>query len=365
MNALYRIFHITQKEVREMWRNAGIVSVVLAIPIIEMFVLGYATAGSVVELPAAVYNADHSPVSRRLAETIHHSRSFEVVWQGDEPGVAERMLEKGSVYALFVIPAGFERSLSHPADKTVVAAVIDGSNTAVAGYAAGYAEQVIGHFTALREGQISIEPRIWFNQELRRANFYVPALLGTMLSLVALSLTAISIVRERERGTLEQMFVSPVRPLELIIAKLLPVVLIAYVELALMLVIAVQVFDVPIRGSLSLYAGLMFAYLLAEMGVGMLISTLAINQAQALPTIFLLVTMNSILAGFIVPVETMPVAAQKLSAVVPLSYFVTITRELFAKGAGFQELASQLYPLLGMGVVLFTASTLLLRRRLV
>lgn len=370
MSALYRIRQVVLKEFLELWRNAGVVAFILAIPIVEMIVLGYATAGAINDLPAAVYDADHSATSRRLIHTIHQALSFEMTFLADDIAQAERMLDESKVSALFIIPQGFERTLvGHNGDATV-AAVIDGSNTAVANYTAVYAEGVIGHFTAQTFGgrenlPIIAEPRIWYNQELRRENFYIPGLVGTMLSLVILAITAVTIVRERERGTLEQLMVSPIRPLELIIGKLIPIVVIAYAELVMMLSIATQVFQVAIEGSLALYIALMFVYLLAEMGVGILISTLSSTQAQALPTIFLLVTMNGTLSGFITPVETMPSTVQGISVLVPLRHFVTITRELFAKGAGFQELAPQLFPLIAMSLVLFTTSTLLLRRRLV
>jgi ABC-2 type transport system permease protein len=367
MGTFHRICQIAQKEIRELWRNAGFVSFIVTLPVIEMIVLGYATAGGIYELPAVVYDADNSAASRHLVQVIDQARSFEVVSFADSTAQAERLLDAGEVSAIFVIPQGFERTLSSQDDDATVAAIIDGSNTAVASYAAIYAEGVIGHFTARAlsgggDGPVSTGPRIWYNQELRRENFYIPGLLGTMLSLVILAITAVCIVRERERGTLEQLMVTPIRPLELIVGKLIPAIIISYVELVIMLVIAVQVFNVPIKGSLALYVGLMFVYLLAEMGVGILISTLAGSQSQALPTIFLLVTMNGILAGFITPVETMPTAVQRASALVPLRHFITITRMLFAKGVGFRELAPQLVPLVAMSLVLFAASTLLLRR---
>jgi ABC-2 type transport system permease protein len=370
MGAFHRIGQIAQKEIRELWRNAGFVSFIVTLPVIEMIVLGYATAGGIYELPAAVYDADNSAASRRLVQALHQARSFEVVSFADNTTQAERLLDAGQVSAIFVIPQGFERALSSQDGDAAVAAIIDGSNTAVASYATIYAEGVIGHFAAQTFSggggePISAEPRIWYNQELRREIFYIPGLLGTMLSLVVLAITAVCIVRERERGTLEQLMVTPIRPLELIVGKLIPAIVISYAELVIMLLIAVRVFDVPIKGSLALYAGLMFVYLLAEMGVGILISTLAGSQSQALPTIFLLVTMNGILAGFITPVETMPPAVQRMSVLVPLRHFITITRLLFAKGAGFRELVPQLVPLVAMSLVLFAASTLLLRRRLV
>lgn len=159
--------------------------------------------------------------------------------------------------------------------------------------------------------------------------------------------------------------VTPIQPLELIVGKLVPVVVIAYAELTVMLLITTQIFNVPIRGSLALYAGLMFVYLLAEMGVGILVSALAGSQSQALPTIFMLVTISANLAGFLVPVDMMPSMVQPMSALVPLRYFVDITRGLFAKGAGFYELAPQLVPLVGMTIVLFAASAWVLRRRMV
>jgi ABC-2 type transport system permease protein len=374
MDALCRIVQIARKEILELWRHAGVVSFILVLPVIEMFVLGYATAGGINDLPAAVVDGDHSATSRRLIQAIHQARSFEVVALPETSAQAERMLEAGKTSAVFIIPQGFEGALAgqggNPASAVTVAAIIDGSNTAVASYTAAYAEGVIAHFAMQAfDGSavvpVDAEVRIRYNQELRRENFYIPALLGTMLSLVVLAITAICIVRERERGTLEQLMVAPIRPIELIVGKLVPVVAISYAELVVMLLITMQVFNVPIKGSLALYAGLMAVYLLAEMGVGILLSTLAGSQSQALPAIFLLVTMNGTLAGFFTPVDMMPPIVQKVSALVPLRYFVDITRDLFAKGAGFQELAPRLVPLAGMTVVFFTASAWVLRRRMV
>jgi ABC-2 type transport system permease protein len=363
----------------ELWRHAGIVAFVLAIPVIEVIILGYATSGDVQNLPAAVYDADRSATSRRLIDTIHEAPGFEVTHLAGDMALAERMLDQSQISAFFVIPPDFEQTLINGGDGAAVAAVIDGSNTAVANYTIIYAEEVVGHFTSQGLGGPNLQPqeqksqglpiqteiRVWYNQTLRRENFYVPALLGTMLSLVILSITAISIVRERERGTLEQLMVSPTRPSELIVGKLVPIVFIAYLELAAMLIIVMRVFHIPIRGSLALYLVLMSIYMLAEMGIGILISTIARNQAQALPAIFLLVTVYGILAGFMTPVETMPQVAQWLSNLIPLTYFINITRELFTKGAGLESLISQLIPLIVMSLILFTASILLLRRRLV
>lgn len=379
MNALRRMGYIAHKEFLELWRHAGVVAFVLAIPIIEVIVLGYATSGGVNELPAAVYDADRTGSSRRLVEMIDEARTFEVAYVINNLPGAERMLANGDVSALFVIPPGFEQSLIDSNEPATVAAMIDGSNTAVANYAAIYAEELIGHFAVQNLGGpdlrpqarekegilVTTEPRVWYNQQLRREDFYIPGLLGTMLSLVVLAITAIAIVRERERGTLEQVMVSPTRPSELIAGKLIPIIVIAYAELMLMLVIATRLFEVSIKGSLALYIGLMSVYLLAEMGMGILISTVSNNQAQALPSIFLLVTIYGILAGFITPIDSMPPAARWASALIPLRYFITITRELFAKGAGFEALVPQLVPLIVMSVGLFTASILLLRRRLV
>jgi ABC-2 type transport system permease protein len=379
MNILQRIYHIAKKEFLELWRHAGIVAFVLAIPILEVIVLGYATSGRINDLPAAIYDADRTAASRRLIDTIHEAQSFAVTHLADDLAQAEQMLDKNQVSAFFVIPQGFEQTLTNPTGEAAVSAVIDGSNTAVANYTAIYAEEIIGHFTAqnlggpnlrpqTRETQgifIKTETRIWYNQELRRANFYIPGLLGTMLSLVILAITAITIVREREQGTLEQIMVSPTRPTELIIGKLIPIIFIAYFELGMMLIIAFKIFDIPIKGSLMLYVTLMSVYMLAEMGMGILISTLSRNQAQALPTIFLLVTVYGILAGFMTPVETMPKMAQWISNLIPLKYFINITRDLFAKGADFSALVPQLLPLIVMSLILFTSSVLLLRRRLV
>lgn len=365
METLYRIIQIARKEILELWRHAGVVSFILILPILEMFVLGYATAGGIDDLPAAVVDGDNSAASRRLIQAIHQARSFDVVALPETSAQAEWLLDEGKVSAAFIVPQGFERD----GDDVTVAAIIDGSDTAVASYAAAYAVGVVGHFTAQTldglTAPVGAETRIWYNQDLRRENFYIPALLGAMMSLVVLAITAVCVVRERERGTLEQLMVTPIRPIELIAGKLIPVIVIAYAELVVMLLITTQVFDVPVEGSLALYAGLLAVYLLAEMGVGILISTLAGSQSQALPTIFLLVTMNGTLAGFFTPVDMMPPLVQIASAFVPLRYFVDMTRQLFAKGAGFHDLAPQLVPLAGMSVALFAASAWVLKRRMV
>jgi len=368
MDALHRILEVTRKEALELWRNAGVVIFILAIPVVEMTVLGFATAGEVANLPTAVFDSDGTAASRQLINTVHQSRSFEVTHIAANLDAAEDLLDEGEVSAVFVIPQGFEQALNDQGETAALAATIDGSNTAIASYTAAYAEGVVAHYAAQIIGEqvtlpVSAEPRIWYNQELRRENFYIPGLLGTMLSLVVLAITAVSIVGERERGTLEQLMVTPIRSLELIVGKLLPTVVIAYGELVIMLLIATRVFDIDIRGSLALYAGLMFVYLLAEMGTGVLVSILAGSQAQALPTVFLWVTTCGILAGFITPVDTMPPGAQLASVFVPLKYFTVISRELFAKGAGLQELLPQLIPLAIMSLVLFATSALLLRRR--
>jgi ABC-2 type transport system permease protein len=368
MGRFHRILQIARKEFLELYRNAGVVAFILAIPIVEMAVLGYATAGHITNLPAAICDSDNSAASRSLAQAIHHSQGFDVIEMVGDTAEAERQLEAGRISVVFLVPRGFERALDDSHSDAVVSIIVDGSNTAVAGYASAYAEGVIAQYSVptlqmIGGPPVNFESRIWYNEQLRRENFYIPGLLGTMLSLVVLAITAISIVRERERGTLEQLMVAPVGSFELIVGKLVPSIVIAYSELAIMLTIATLLFKVPIRGSLLLYAGLMFIYLLAEMGIGILISTLASSQAQALPTIFLWVTTCGILAGFITPVETMPPMAQWAAALVPLRYFTTISRDLFAKAAGFLELRHHLYPLIGMAAASFAASGLLLRRR--
>lgn len=373
MNNLLRINRIVYKELLELWRKAGIVALVLSLPILEVLVLGYAVAGDIAQLPAAVVDADQTAASRRLISDIAQSEAFEVVQVDTDSAPARRLLDNGKVNAVFVIPQGFELALTAhpPAD---IAATVDGSNMVLALPALVYARQVIAHFTQQQlaqtdyhppAGPLSVQTRVWYNQNFRRADFYIPGLIGTMLALVVLALTAISIVREREGGTLEQLLVSPTRPFELIIGKLIPIVFIAYAELAIMLLMATRIFGIVIRGSLGLYLGLMFIYLLAEMGVGIFISTISRNQAQALPTIFLLVTTDGIMAGFITPVETMPPAMQQIAQFVPLKHFVTITRDLFSKGADLSTLYPHLIPLVAIALILFVVSAVLLQKQLV
>lgn len=351
-----RIYHVLYKELTEMRRNMGVLVVVLAIPLVEIVVLSYTTAGGAENLPVAVYDSARTNTSRALITSIDADISFNIDYFTESVEEGEKLLDAGEIFVFFIIPP----------DMDVVLVLVDGSRTVASGYAAIYAEEIIARF-ASKGADSATEARIrtWYNADLKREYFFVPAQIGTMMTLIILAVTAVAIVRERERGTLEQLMVTPVRPLELIIAKLIPAAFIAYAELLIMLAIAVFWFHVPIRGSLTLFLGLASIYFVAEMGRGTFISTVSRSQGQAIPTIFLLVTLDGVLAGFFTPVSSMPLPARLLSYLFPLKYFLVMTRNIFMKEATLFDLAPQLVPLLVISALLFGGSVYMLRRRLV
>jgi ABC-2 type transport system permease protein len=352
----------------ELFRNMGVLAIVLSVPIVETFVLAYATSGGVRDLPTAIHDLDRSATSRQLIAAFDNSRCFAPHRTIKSLAEGERLLDEGAVTAVVAIPNRFEASLARPGDEATVLVLMDGSNASVAGLASVYAEEIVGDFAgelSERVGhRVEAQTQVWFNEDLRRENFYIPAQLGAMMTLIILALTSISIVRERERGTLEQLMVSPIRPFELITGKLIPSFFIAHLELAAMLLIAFFWFNVPFKGSLPLFLILVSIYIVVEMSVGILISTLAQSQGQALLTAFLTVNLAGTLAGYLIPIDSMPAPARLASTLVPLKYFVVIARGILIKGSGLALLVPQLAPMVLVGAVFFLISASQLRKGL-
>jgi ABC-2 type transport system permease protein len=364
-----RIWTLVWKEFLELRQDPRLAGVVIIAPILQLTLLGYAATTDVRDVPMVVVDGDRSMSSRALLERFAGSPYFKVVDEYFEPRQAGEALESGHAWIAVIIPTGFGDSLlgSGPASSRTVQILADGTDANSSGQALAYAGGLISEFNgalvdvagggAARPG-IQAQTRVWYNPELVSKDFMVPGVLALLLLLITTNLSSMAIVREREVGTLEQLNVTPLGRWELILGKLLPYGVIGVIDVVLVVSVAVFWFEVPLLGSpVLLFAGCL-VYLLCTLGLGLLVSTMASTQQQAMmtSTFFFLVPMIY-LSGFIFPIENMPAPIQALTTVIPLRYFLVIVRGIFLKGVGWDILWTQFAAMgaWGFTVLIFAA----------
>ena len=280
---------------------------------------------------------------------------------------AERALESGRAWLALVVPRGYGRDVA-ASRLAVVQLLVDGSDSSAATVGVSYASQAIAAESLRRAGaapRLELRPRVWYNPELRSSHFMVPGMLGLLLMLVTMVLTALAIVKEKERGTMEQLAVTPISPAALILGKLIPFVMIGLVDVLLVVAAAMVVFGLPVRGSLLLLLALSLLFILTSLGLGLFVSTLAQTQQQAMMmAVFFVMVPMVFLSGFVFPIENMPVWIQAVTWLMPPRYYFTIVRGLFLKGVGIGELADEAAALAVSGAVVFGLAVLRFRKRL-
>ena len=350
-----RIQRMVRKELRQIFRDPKSKRIVFAAPIIQLLAFGYAVNTDVRNVATVVLDHDHSPESRLLQDALTAGGYFRIVEHAADRRQIAAALDRGSAVAGLEIPVGFGRDL-RAGRGPAVQVLVDGTNSNTANVAQGYALRIVGEFgvSAARERGLEVNrgldlrARAWFNPSLESRVYNVPAVIGVIILLMSLLLTAMAVVREREMGTLDQLLVAPLRPSELMLGKTLPVAAIAMVQLALVLTVALLWFRIPFRGSvlaLLLAAGL---FILAGLAFGLLISTVSSTQQEAFLAMFLFIMPAIILSGFLYPIDTMPEVFQHLTLLNPLRHFLEVVRALFLKGSGIGALLPQYTALAAM-----------------
>ena len=349
-----RLRRMVAKELKQLFRDPRSKRVVFVAPILQLVLFGYAVNTDVRNVATVVVDHDRSPRSRELISTLTASGYFRIVASSDDPAALGRALDAGSAVVGLEIPAGYARDLS-AGRSPAVQLLVDGTNSNTATVAQGYALRIAADLgerrQALVDGRprgIDLRARAWFNPSLESRAYNVPAVIGVIVLLMCLLLTALAVVREREVGTLEQLLVSPLSASELVLGKTIPVAGVALVQMALVTSVALLWFDVPFRGSIAALALAAALFIVAGLALGLLISTFSSTQQEAFLAMFLLLLPAIILSGFLYPIDTMPEAFQYLTLANPLRHFLEIVRGIFLRGAGIAELWVQLTTLAGM-----------------
>jgi len=330
-------------------------------PVIQLFLFGYAASTDVRNIATAVYDLDNSVASRDFLGRFGHSGYFDIVEHLSEETQVQDLLDHGRVRVVIRLNRGFEEDLR--AGRTAhVQLIVDGADSSTGNIVLSYANRIANQFTGqLREerwtrlrgavpmpGQVELQTRAWFNDNLESRNFYVPGVIATLVTLISLILTSMAVVREKEIGTMEQIMVTPIRPIEFILGKTLPFALISLFDVVLITGVGVFWFEIPIRGHLAWLLLGAVLFLLSTLGVGLLISTVSRTQQQALMTTFFFFMPAMLLSGFMFPIANMPRVVQWLTYLNPMRYFLVIIRGIFLKGVGLDILWPQM---LGLAVI--------------
>lgn len=363
---IVRVLELLRKELIEFRRDRLLFAVVMFIPVIEMASLAYATAGGVAHLPTVVSDASGSRVVRELVDVLRNSNRFDPQHYLDGQQIAQEQLLGGSARVAVIVPANFAQRMDRFDRPAEVQVLLDGTEPITALVAQAYAEETILRFAEDRLAQrlpamppepVDARVRVRFNEGLRGENFYIPAELADILAALVIVITAIALSRERERGTIEQLAVTPLRPTELIVGKAFPAMLVAYAQFLVMLIVALFWFHVPLHGSVGLLLCLAALFVAVEAGWGVFLSSLSWTQGQALVTAFFFVSIETVVSGYMIPPEQMPAAAQWFSRIFPLRYFIAILRGVFLRGASLSDLWPDVLSLAALGVIVFALAT--------
>jgi ABC-2 type transport system permease protein len=383
---LKEILNITLKEMLQLLRDRRMFPLILIAPILQLLIYGYAATFDIENIPTAVYNLDRSAESREYLRRFFNSRYFRPVLDVSDYQEVRAALDSGKAAAAVIIPVDFARKVKR-GEGVVVQMLIDGTNSNEAVLAANYAARISQRYGVERlvdqvriageedllritkfadEGTLLVDDRtrVWYNPSLRSRNFMVPGIIALILLIMTSIMTAMSVVREKEIGTMEQLIVTPVRSANLILGKLIPFIGIGLLDVTIILVAGVFWFKIPVRGSIPLLFALSGLFLFSTLGLGLLVSTFCRTQQQAMITTFFFIMPMILLSGFIFPIANMPLWIQYLTYFMPVRYFLVIIRGIILKGVGVRILLPQIYPLIAFGAVMVTLCILRFRKRI-
>jgi drug efflux transport system permease protein len=371
-----RLLGIIVKEFIHLKRDLLALTLALAVPVAMLFIFGWAINTDVKHVPTAVWDQSGSVEARTFLEAMVNSQYFDIRRWVRNQAELTRLIDTGTAKVGVVIPPDFATRLTRR--QATVQVIVDASDPQVATSALNAANslgaqrslQVLAETTDGAPAPRNIVPpldvrvRAWYNPDLVSAVFIVPGLIGALLMQTTITAMAVSVVREREKGTLEALIVSPIRRWELLLGKIVPNLLVAYGQMTMALVVAHFVFDVPIRGSLPLLYALSLVFMMGTLGIGIFVSTASRTVPQAMQLAFLTFLPSIYLSGLLFPIEGMPTGAQYLASIIPLTYFLRIVRGIVLKGVGFGYLWPSFLPLVVFGAVIFSLAVLKFRKQL-
>jgi ABC-2 type transport system permease protein len=368
---LERLKAMLVKEFIQVLRDPRMRFVVFVIPIVQTVIFGYAVNTDVRNVAIAVYDLDNSSQSRELADRFVKSGYFDLTERVYQEARARELIDRGKVKAVLRMNHGFGEQLAGGRGGAVQL-ILDGTDSNTAGIALNYAARIVAGYGATLQMEaasraagrqvairgVELASRAWYNENLESRNFFVPAVITNIVFIITMLLSSMAVVREKEIGTIEQVIVTPIGKGEFILGKTVPFVLIGFINVALISVVAVFWFEVPLRGSILLLFGSTALFLMSSLGIGLLISTVSRTQQQAMMSAFFVIFPAMLLSGFAFPIESMPPVVQWITYLNPMRFFLVIIRAIFQKGVGIEVLWPQLLALVIIGVTILSSAVL-------
>ena len=371
---MQEIWVVMQKEFRQIFRIREMIAIIFVMPLIQMALLGFAISTEVKNVKLVVADQDNSFVSRELVRAFTKVEQFKLVGHVQSEKEIDALIHNWQAQLALVVPKNFGRDLQRGSIPEIQV-IVDGMDGQTAGVAMGYAAGVLNdqlqkfltqpQMRQLLRGvhMVNMQERMWYNPNLSPEQYMVPGIVVLLLTIVSMMLSAMSLVREKEIGTLEQLMVTPLKKHQLIFGKVIPFLILAFVEFMVVLQIAQWIFQIEMVGSLPLLSLLALLYLFATLGLGVFISTITTTQQQAMFVAWFFMVFMIIMGGFLVPIENMPPFLQKLTYINPMRYFMYMMRDIFQKGSSLHYLLKDAIPMTAYGVVIFTASVLKFQKR--
>ena len=369
------VFPIVRKEFRQIKRDKRILGVLLFIPALMLFMFGYALNFDVKHTRLAVYDEEKSRTSREFTQLFFISEYFDYIYTLQSKSEINNLLDGEHVRAVLIIPSTFSKDLQK-GNSTSIQVIVDGANSSTAATVLGYINSIIQQYSLkvmsqsfMRLGRqqltlpIDFQPRIWYNPELKSAKFLVPGLIAFILMITTVISTTLSVVRERELGTMEQIMVSPIKPIELILGKTIPYIIISLFATVMILVLGYILFDISIKGSVLLLSLVTLFFLVGGLGMGLFISTLVETQQLAF-MVAIIVSMlpTFVLSGFVFPIRNMPLIIQGVTYILPARYFLVTLRSIILKGVGLSAFLDQAIVLFVYAVIMISISSIRMRK---
>lgn len=366
-----RILAIMKKEILQIKRDRMTLALVFMIPLVQLLLFGYAIQTEVKHIPTVVFDQSLSMESRDVLEAFTASGYFDITCTTSSYEGVTKEIDSGQARVGIILPPDFSRSLQR-GEPAPVQVIVDASDNMVANQAIATAnsigliksQEILFKKMPIRSAPYDIRIRPWYNPDGITAYYMVPAILGIIVTMTMVILTSIAIVRERERGTLEQLMVTPIKSFELILGKIIPYIALGYVQITIALLVGVLVFHVPIRGSLFQLYLLTLFFITASLGLGIMISNIAKNQMQAFQMSFFVMLPSILLSGFMFPRAAMPRIIYYISDIIPLTYYLDIIRGIILKGIGYQYLMGQVLALLSFSIIFLVISTLKFKKKI-
>lgn len=369
-----RVMAVIKKEFYQIKRDKRTIAIILLMPIMELLLFGYAASTSVDHITTVVFNNDIGTESRTLLDGFTNSQYFDISYMAYSMSDVQEYIDDGHAKAGIIIPPEYSENIK--SGKTAqIQLIVDGSDPTTAQTILSSAGSVVQSMSVkiissnstssnTMPQPLDLRSRVWYNPNMSSINFNVPGLIGVILQTVTLMLTSFSIVREREKGTMEQLIVTPISKMELMVGKIIPYVIIGFVDIVLALALSVFWFNVHVVGSIALLLLFSVIFLFSALGIGLLISTVSKSQLQAMQLSMFMIMPNILLSGYMFPREAMPKIIQVISNVFPLTYFIKVLRGIILKGNGFSSLRYEFAILFLFGIIVLAIATIKFKKKI-